>query len=316
MTSSAALYRDNEWLLGMAMASEACALLGATDHAAVLYAQLLPFSGSHAIGHAEGSVGATDRYLGLLAATLGDLDAAITHLEAGMQLNDQMGSPPWTAHTQVDLARTLRARGGPGDARRADRLERAALTTARALGMLALQVTIGGSDGESPETEAPTSKAGRFRREGDYWTVVYDGKTVRVRNAKGMHYLARLLADPGREFHALDLAGDGVASASVGVADESGMAIGDVGDAGVRLDAEAKAAYRARLNELQDEAAQAEAWNDIERAARAQQEIAFLTDELKGAVGLGGRDRREASAAERARLSVTRAMRSAIVRIA
>ena len=99
------LYRDNEWLLGMAMASEACALLGAADHAAVLYAQLLPFSGSHAIGHAEGSVGATDRYLGLLAATLGDLDAAIAHLEAGMQLNDQMGSPPWTAHTQVDLAR-------------------------------------------------------------------------------------------------------------------------------------------------------------------------------------------------------------------
>ena len=145
--------------------------------------------------------------------------------------------------------------------------------------------------------------------------VVYDGKTVRVRDAKGMHYLARLLADPGREFHALDLAGDGVASASVGVADESGMAIGDVGDAGIRLDAEAKSAYRARLQELQDEAAQAEAWNDIERAARAQQEIAFLTDELKGAVGLGGRDRREASAAERARLSVTRALRSAIVRI-
>ena len=232
-----------------------------------------------------------------------------------MQLNDQMGSPPWTAHTRVDLARALRARGGPGDTKRADRLERAALATAQALGMLALQVRIRGSDVESFETEAHESKAGRFRREGDYWTLVHDGKTVRVRDAKGMRYLARLLADPGREFHALDLAGDGVASASVGVADESGMAIGDVGDAGIRLDAEAKSAYRARLQELQDEAAQAEGWNDIERAARAQQEIAFLTNELKGAVGLGGRDRPEASAAERARLSVTRALRSAIVRI-
>ena len=141
----AALYRDNEWLLGMALASEACALLGEADHAAVLYAQLLPFSGSHAIGHAEGSVGATDRYLGLLAATLGDLGAAIAHLEAAMQLNDQMGSPPWTAHTRVDLARALRARGGPGDTKRADRLERAALATAQALGMLALQIRIRGS---------------------------------------------------------------------------------------------------------------------------------------------------------------------------
>ena len=46
-----------------------------------------------------------------------------------------------------------------------------------------------------------------------------------------------------------------------------------------------KAAYLARLQELQDEAAEAESWNDPERSARAQQEIAFLTDELKGAVG-------------------------------
>jgi len=65
----------------------------------------------------------------------------------------------------------------------------------------------------------------------------------------------------------------------------------------VRLDAEAKAAYLARLRELEEEASEAEAWNDGERTARAQQEIAFLTDELKSAVGLGGRDRREASAA-------------------
>ena len=85
---------------------------------------------------------------------------------------------------------------------------------------------------------------------------------------------------------------------------------------GIRLDAEAKSAYLARLHELRDEAREAEAWNDGERAARAQQEIAFLTEELKGAVGLGGRDRREASSAERARLSVTRALRSAIARIA
>ena len=44
-----------------------------------------------------------------------------------------------------------------------------------------------------------------FRREGDYWTVIFDGHTVHVRDLKGMHYLARLLADPGREFHVLDL---------------------------------------------------------------------------------------------------------------
>ena len=34
---------------------------------------------------------------------------------------------------------------------------------------------------------------------------IFDGHTVRVRDLKGMHYLARLLADPGREYHVLDL---------------------------------------------------------------------------------------------------------------
>jgi len=310
-----ALYRDNEWLLGMAMASEACALLGAADHAAVLYGQLTPFSGSHAIGHAEGSVGATDRYLGLLAVTLGRLDDAIAHLAAGMAMNEEMGSPPWTAHTQVDLARALRARAARGDSKRADQLERAALATARALEMTALQAVIAAPDAEPTEAEPDGASAGRFRREGDYWTVAYQGSTVRVRDAKGMRYLARLLADPGREFHAMDLAVEGAAGGAMGVADELGVAVGDMGSAGVRLDETAKAAYRQRLKELTDEVAEAESWNDGERAARARQEIDFLTDELKGAVGLGGRDRHEGSAAERARLSVTRAMRSAIARI-
>ena len=41
--------------------------------------------------------------------------------------------------------------------------------------------------------------------EGDYWSVIFEGRTVRVRDLTGMRYLARLLADPGREYHVLDL---------------------------------------------------------------------------------------------------------------
>ncbi len=52
------LYGDNEWLLGMGLASDACALLGDADAAAVLYEQLAPFAGRNTVGHAEGSVGA------------------------------------------------------------------------------------------------------------------------------------------------------------------------------------------------------------------------------------------------------------------
>ena len=53
--------------------------------------------------------------------------------------------------------------------------------------------------------DEPDTDVNVFRREGDYWSVVFGGSTVHVRDIKGMRYLARLLADPGREFHVLDL---------------------------------------------------------------------------------------------------------------
>ena len=65
----------------------------------------------------------------------------------------------------------------------------------------------------------------------------------------------------------------------------------DLGDAGVLLDATAKAAYQARLGELRAEVEEAEGFNDPVRAARAREEMEFLVGELARAVGLGGRDR-------------------------
>ena len=69
------------------------------------------------------------------------------------------------------------------------------------------------------------------------------------------------------------------------------------------------------MDELRSEIAEGEEWNDTERAARARAELEALTSELAAAVGLGGRDRQAASATERARVSVTRAIRSAIDRL-
>ena len=90
----------------------------------------------------------------------------------------------------------------------------------------------------------------------------------------------------------------------------------DLGDAEVLLDATAKAAYQARLTELGAELEEAEAGNDPARASRARVERDFLVAELARAVGLGGRDRRAASHAERARLNVTRAIRAAMANLA
>jgi hypothetical protein len=81
------------------------------------------------------------------------------------------------------------------------------------------------------------------------------------------------------------------------------------------LDTEAKAAYRARLVEIREDLAEAERWNDPERVRLLEDEERALVRELTAAVGLGGRDRESSSTVERARVSVTRAIRSAMVRI-
>ena len=87
------------------------------------------------------------------------------------------------------------------------------------------------------------------------------------------------------------------------------------GDAGELLDARAKAAYRRRLAEIDEDLAEAHAVGDMARAAQAEVERDILMRELSRAVGLGGRNRRAGSTAERARSAVTRAMRHALARI-
>jgi hypothetical protein len=312
-----ALYPDSEWLLGMALASQACAALEDAQAAAILYPQLLPFEGGHAIGQAEGSLGAVDRYLGMLAATLGNNADAERHLEAGIAVNEKLGAWPWVAHTQADLAQLLRRRGAQSDLQRATDLERRALHTARRLGMTALERRLagGGADELEPLPDDPAMGRAIFRREGEYWTVAFEGSTLRIRDAKGMRLLARLLAEPGRELHALDLAGGRMAGEpqSTGRGDLRSDPFGGLGPS---LDEEAKGAYRARLAELSEEAAEAESWNDTERAVRARAEMEALAHELTGAIGLGGRTRVAGAPAERARISVTRAIRASLSRIA
>jgi tetratricopeptide (TPR) repeat protein len=169
---------------------------------------------------------------------------------------------------------------------------------------------------EDPRGAPASERADSFRREGDYWSVTFDGRTVHVRDLKGMHYVARLLAHPGREHHVLDLvAAERVRDRAVHAVGTPGLPLRALGDAGEVIDAQAKEAYRRRLAEIDDDIEQAETDGDDERAAQARTERDFLVRELARAFGLGGRRRRAASASERARAGVTRAVRHAIARI-
>lgn len=158
-----------------------------------------------------------------------------------------------------------------------------------------------------------------FRREGEYWTIGFAGRSFRLHETKGLQYLARLLSEPGREFLALDLAREADVASAPGFgtdrADFGNDQQLDGASPGPALDEHAKSEYRTRLHELQEELDEAEAWGDAERAERARTEMDFLARELGRAVGLGGRDRVSGSATERARLSVTRAIRLVMKRI-
>lgn len=154
-----------------------------------------------------------------------------------------------------------------------------------------------------PASRGIAQRTNRFRREGDYWTIGRPRNAFRLKDSKGLGYLARLLAEPHREFHVLDLVGDGSISSAVSSTEEP------------ILDAEAARRYKGRIRELEEDIGEAESWNDHARALVARDELSALAAELTRATGLHGRSRSFASDSERARISVTRVIKAALSRI-
>jgi hypothetical protein len=158
---------------------------------------------------------------------------------------------------------------------------------------------------------ADDSDEGVFRQEGEYWTLAYRGKTARLRDTKGLSYIARLLAQPGRDLHVRDLAtmdrGNNGRNGSEPVAME--------GDLGTILDARATTQYKERLAEARQELEEATAAGDLGQAARARHEVETITEQLAAAYGLGGRPRTAGDPAERVRKAVTNQIRRALDRI-
>ena len=94
--------------------------MGDQDTAGLLYPELEPLTGQNVmIGHGVACYGSGDRYLGMLAATLGDSARAERHFEAALELNRRMGARTWLAHTHFEYGRMLRRGGEPERGRRA-----------------------------------------------------------------------------------------------------------------------------------------------------------------------------------------------------
>ncbi len=169
-----------------------------------------------------------------------------------------------------------------------------------------------------PSGHAPS--AATFRCTGDVRDISLGSQRVTVHDMKGLRYIERLLAEPGREFHALDLVaveqrstgGATASAADVGIDDD-----GSLGAAGIpMLDDRAREAYRRRLAEVEDDIDEASLMNDPIRRELAERDRDYLMLELRRAVGLGGATRTTGGNAERARTAVTRSIRYALARLA
>ena len=155
-----------------------------------------------------------------------------------------------------------------------------------------------------------------LRRDGEYWTIAYEGFVVTLRDSKGLRDIARLLAMQGREIHVLDLIveADPSRPARASAASEAGLSVEQRGDDPL-IDEAARADYRRRLTELQGEIDAAETTGDTVDVSAAREEYEALVEELSSAYGLGGRIRRTPDHIERARKTVTRRIRETMRRI-
>ena len=155
--------------------------------------------------------------------------------------------------------------------------------------------------------------------EGEMWRITYQEATIRLRHSRGLLLLSHLIRHPGEEIHvstldAITPSGGSVVARNA-PAPEDGI-VPAPGDAGEVLDARARAEYRRRIDELRDELDDAEARGDAGRVDALRAEREALEDELRAAVGAGGRVRRAAGDAERLRVAITHRIRAAIGQIA
>jgi non-specific serine/threonine protein kinase len=145
---------------------------------------------------------------------------------------------------------------------------------------------------------------------------VLGGKTARLKNVRGLQYIAYLLARVNEPVYALDLAVLGVRSPGTpmtrGGATGESLHVADFTGREPLLDERARAEYRLRLRELATERDEAERLNDYGKLERLDLEIDAVTSCLSAGSRPARGARRWASPAERARVNVRNSIATAL----
>jgi hypothetical protein len=293
----AALRHNSIWLVTVYGAVLAARLLGDKDVAAEAYELLVPFAelpvtASFAIT----CMGSAHYPLAVAAATLERWDAAVDHFRQSMTANEALGHRPAHVLSEAGLGEALAVTGEAAEAARCIARAQAAAT---ALGMDAWSAQWR----QSAPPEQPDGKA-QCVRYGAMWLLTAAGRRMTIGDSLGVRYLATLLSNPGAEISVLDLAQQQPPGRTAAAPADQEL-----------LDEDARRAYRHRITELQQQIDEAESDSDPIRAEAARSELDWLVTELGHATGLAGRSRAFPTDAERARSSVQKAIRRALVRI-
>ncbi|MEV6494213.1 LuxR C-terminal-related transcriptional regulator, partial [Actinoplanes sp. NPDC051633] len=129
-----AVPRDRRWCYIMLVGGEVAAWMGEPEIARRNYEQMLPYAHRY-LNSTVSSYGAIARSLGVIASALDSHDDAVRLLDQAVRMEESIGAPGCAAQAQLDHARALVRRGGPGDRRAAERLVTTATATARRLGL-------------------------------------------------------------------------------------------------------------------------------------------------------------------------------------
>jgi tetratricopeptide (TPR) repeat protein len=292
------LLPGSSWLVTMFALVEAAVRLDDAGLAEELYDLLAPYAPLPIMGSiGVCCFGSAERSLGLAARVGGRFDEAIGHLERAVTENKRLGNRPMTAIARADLAETLIASGEPGGRARAGPLLARAIEAGdrmRLVGRLPGWWRL--RDGLD---HAQQTREASCVRHGEEWELVADGERALVTHTVGMDYLAALLAAPGCEISAGELAGVELSSPAQDV-----------------LDAPALRSLGRRMSQLEDEIDRATLRGEGDRADQLQRELDEIVGHARAVTRPGERSRRFDDAAERARTSVQKAIRRAIINVA
>ena len=286
----------------LAYLAEAAAFLGDRKRAEQLYPLLLPYrSRCIVLGYGIACLGPVARPLGRLATTLERWQEATELLTEALQASERLGHEPARARTELAIAELLLRRpGADGERRRqASAMLDACRARCAAIGMtrvglraeelarphgLQAEATVKEPSLTATTDSSTAAVVGRFRQDGEYWDIAFGkGAPFRLKNLRGLAYVAHLLKHPEQEFHVSQMV------------------------ALFETEPEAAEPARRRIALLREELATAEANRDSGRAAVLENELDRLLGQWL--------ETSDEKAGERARISVTKRISIALQRL-